>query len=72
MKAAAALGIVERFNQLPDDMIVHPKPAAVLLGISERTLRRSPPIPKRKITARNSGYRAGDIRKLVRGENITA
>jgi hypothetical protein len=72
MKTKAALEIVKGFDQLPDDMIVHPKSAAVLLGISERTLRRSPPIPKRKITARNGGYRVGDIRTFVRGENAAA
>jgi hypothetical protein len=49
-------------------MLVQPRMAAILLGISERTLRRAPPIPKRQITARRSGYRVGDIRALTAGE----
>ena len=66
MKARDAFEIVKQFDELPRDMIMPPKPSAILLGISERTLRRSAPIPRRKITARKSGFRVGDIRDHIR------
>ena len=72
MKARDAINIVKQFDELPSDMIVQSKSAAILLGISERTLRRSPPVPKRQITARKSGYRVGDIRERIRGANLAA
>ena len=72
MKSGDAREIVKQFDELPADMIVQPKPTAILLGISERTLRRSPPIPKRQITARKAGYRVGDIRERIRGTQLAA
>ena len=59
--------VLKNFDNLPDDALVPPKVTALLLGgISTRTLRRSPPIPKVKVTAQRGAYRVGDIRKLVR------
>jgi len=72
MKVTDPFKILKRFGELPDDAVLGPKPTAIILGISERTLRRSPPIPKRQITARNGGYRAGDIRQLVRSNRPAA
>jgi hypothetical protein len=68
MNPRDAVEILKCFDELPSDMLVQPRMAAILLGISERTLRRAPPIPKRQITARRSGYRFGDIRALTAGE----
>jgi hypothetical protein len=59
--------IVRRFDELPDDAIIPPKPTAIILNTSDRNLRRDPPIPKRQIGPRNVGFRVGDIRRLVRG-----
>jgi hypothetical protein len=59
---------LKSFDSLPDDALLPPKPAALLLGISMRTLRRTPPVRKVAVTAQRFGYRVGDIRKLVRGE----
>jgi hypothetical protein len=59
--------IVRRFDELPDDAIIPPKPTAIILATSDRNLRRNPPIPKRKISDRIVGFRAGDIRALIRG-----
>jgi hypothetical protein len=62
--------IASQFDTMPDDAIVPAKVAAVLLGgsLTEQTLRRSPPIPKRQISQRRFGFRAGDLRALIRGE----
>jgi hypothetical protein len=62
---------LKNFDQLPDDALSPPKPTATLLGISMRTLRRSPPIPKVMVTAQRGGYRVGDIRRFVRREIVS-
>jgi len=61
--------ILKRFAELPDDALVSPKVTAVVLDSSERTLRRSPPIPRIQISPQRFRHRVGDIRKLVRGGN---
>jgi hypothetical protein len=62
--------LASQFDALPDDAVVTAKVAAVILGgsLTEQTLRRSPPIPRRQISQRRFGFRAGDLRKLIRGE----
>jgi hypothetical protein len=62
--------IASQFDAMPDDAVVSPKVAAVLLGgaLTEQTLWRSPPIPKRQVSQRRFGFRAGDLRALIRGE----
>jgi hypothetical protein len=59
--------IVRRFDELPNDAIIPPKPTAIILSTTDRHLRRKPPIPKRQIGVRTVGFRVGDIRALVRG-----
>jgi hypothetical protein len=66
------IDLLQNFDRLPNDAIVPPKVAAAVLGISARTLRRSPPIPKIKTGIRSCGYRAGSIRALARGESPQA
>jgi hypothetical protein len=70
MTDADTLKVASQFDQLPDDAIVTTKIAAVILGgaLTEQTLRRNPPIKRRQISQRRFGFRAGDLRKLVRGE----
>ncbi len=58
---------IQAFDHLPDDAIVPDRVAAVLLNISVWTLNRTNPIPKRHITERRNGRRAGDLRSLIRG-----
>ena len=59
--------IVRRFDELPNDAVIPPKPTAIILSTTDRQLRRNPPIPKRQIGRRAVGFRVGDIRALVRG-----
>ena len=59
--------VVKRFDELPDDAIIPPKPTAIILSTSDRHLRRNPPITKRQIGPRTVGFRVGDIRALIRG-----
>jgi hypothetical protein len=59
--------IVRRFDELPNDAVIPPKPTAIILSTTDRQLRRNPPIPKRRIGVRAVGFRVGDIRALVRG-----
>jgi hypothetical protein len=55
-----------RFNVLPDDAVLPSQVAAILLGVSERTVRYHPHLPRVQISRGRYGFRAGDIRKLCR------
>lgn len=58
---------IKNFDALPDDAIVSPKIAAIVLDESERTLRRHPPIKRIQLSPRRFGFRVGDLRGLARG-----
>lgn len=64
--------IVAHFDRLPDDALVPPPVAAILLNCTDRHLRRDPPIPRRRISERVVGFRVGDIRALIRGLPVPA
>jgi hypothetical protein len=68
--SATLLEAVANFDLLPENAIVSAKVARAVLGdvLTERTLRRSPPIPRRQLTERKFGFRVGDLRALIRGE----
>lgn len=62
------LAILERFEALPDSAAAPLKICALVSGISERTWRRSPPIPVFSISKHKRGANVGQLRKLTRGE----
>jgi hypothetical protein len=62
------IALLKIFEQLPDDAIVSTKMTAAVLDQSERTVRRKPPTPRIKTSDKCGGQRAGDLRRLVRGE----
>jgi hypothetical protein len=64
---ADTLEILKRFDELPDDALVSGKITALILHVSERTLRRDPPIPRVHVSTQCRNYRVGDIRAFVRG-----
>jgi hypothetical protein len=70
MSCDTILDFVKDFGKLDDDNIVPPEATEVLLGglVSPRQLRRKPPIRRRQISPQRFGFRAGDIRALIRGE----
>jgi len=59
--------ILERFDALPDDAIAPTKVTAIILGLSEKTVRYHPNLPRRSVSRGRYGQRVGDIRKLARG-----
>jgi hypothetical protein len=63
--------VLERFDVLPDDAIVPTKVTAAILGLSERTVRYHPSLPRRSVSEGRYGQRVGDIRKIAR-EGVTA
>jgi hypothetical protein len=65
---ADTMEILKRFDELPDDALVPGKITAIVFGVSERTLRRDPPIPRIHVSAQCRNYRVGDIRAFVRGQ----
>jgi hypothetical protein len=67
MKPRDPFEILKYFDRLPDDALVPRKVTAIILGMSERTVRRGLPIPERRITERVLGHRVGDIRAMTRG-----
>jgi hypothetical protein len=62
------IAILERFECLPDSAAAPIKICALISGISERTWRRSPPIPTFSLSAGKKGANVGLLRKLTRGE----
>jgi hypothetical protein len=62
------IAILERFERLPDSAAAPIKICALISGISERTWRRSPPIPTFSLSAGKKGANVGLLRKLTRGE----
>ena len=57
---------LERFNSLPDDAILPSRVTEIILGVSERTIRYHPNLPRVQISRGRYGQRVGDIRKLAR------
>jgi hypothetical protein len=55
-----------RFNALPDDAVLPSQVTAIILGVSERSVRYHPNLPRVQITRQRYGQRVGDIRKLCR------
>ncbi len=55
-----------RFNVLPDDAVLPSQVTAIILGVSERTIRYHPHLPRVKISRGRYGQRVGDIRRLCR------
>lgn len=66
------IDLIRRFDELPNDMLVPPKIAAIILSKSTRHLRRHPPVPVVRISERGVGFRVGDLRQLIRGETVAA
>jgi hypothetical protein len=56
------------FSALPDEACVGLELAALVTGISERTWRRTPPVPTFPVSLRKRGCNVGKLRALVRGE----
>jgi hypothetical protein len=65
-----ALDLIKHFGELPDDAVVPPKVVAAVLGVSEWTIRRNPPVPFIALSVRRRGARVGTIRALVRGQPV--
>jgi hypothetical protein len=59
---------LELFNALPDEGVAPTKLTALVLGLSERTVRRHPGLPRVQVSLGRYGYRVGDVRKVARGE----
>ena len=57
---------LERFNSLPDDAILPSRITGIILGVSERTIRYHPNLPRVQISRGRYDQRVGDIRKLCR------
>jgi hypothetical protein len=55
-----------RFNVMPDDAVLPSQVTAIILGVSERTIRYHPNLPRVQISRGRYGQRVGDIRKLCR------
>ena len=58
--------ILERFDALPDDAVLASKITAIILGLSEKTVRNHPYLPRVQIARGRYGQRARDIRALSR------
>ena len=59
------LDICRRFDDLPNSAVVCAAVVRALTGLSERTIRYHPLLPRVYISADRYGFRVGDIRKLL-------
>jgi hypothetical protein len=60
--------ILNRFDALPDDAVLQSSTTSIITGLSERTIRYHPKLPRKYLTANRYGQRVGDVRRLIRGE----
>jgi len=60
------LEALKRFDLLPDDAVVPSRITGMILGISERSVRYHPALPRIQVSRQRYGQRVGDIRKLCR------
>jgi hypothetical protein len=58
--------ILAHFDALPDDAVVGSKISAIILGVSERTVRYHPQLRRVAVSQGRYGQRVGDLRKIVR------
>jgi hypothetical protein len=68
MKSLTALELIQHFDELPDDALVPPKVARLIIGRSEWSERRNPTVPRVPLSANRFAYRVGTLRAKVRGE----
>jgi hypothetical protein len=61
-----AFEIIKRFEDLPNNAVVQTKITALVLGLSERTVRYHPKLPRITLSQGRYGQRVADIRTLVR------
>jgi hypothetical protein len=66
------IAILDRFERLPDSAAAPISICALVSGLSERTWRRSPPIPTFHLSPGKKGANVGQLRKLTRGDLATA
>jgi hypothetical protein len=59
--------VLQRFNALPDDAVLPSRVTGIILGVSERTIRYHPQLPRVQVSRGRYGQRVGDIRRLARG-----
>lgn len=57
---------LELFNSLPDEAIAPTNLAALFLGLSDRSVRRHPNLPRVQVSPGRYGYLVGHIRKIAR------
>jgi hypothetical protein len=57
--------IIENFDRWPNGMVVSAKIAAIILDLSERTIRRHPMLPRAYTSADRYGFRIGSIRTVA-------
>lgn len=65
-KSPSAIELIENFDRLPNDAVVPTKIAAIVLGISEWTVRREHPLVY--LSSRRRGMRVGTVRDIARGQ----
>jgi hypothetical protein len=60
--------ILKHWDSLPDDAVISTKIVSLVLGCAERTVRYHPALERIAISRGRYGFRAGNVRKVARGE----
>jgi hypothetical protein len=58
--------ILKHFDEMPDDAVLKTKITALLLGLSEKTVRNHPQLDHIWVSEGRRGQGVGSIRRLVR------
>jgi len=64
-RGPSAFDIVRNFDDLPNSAVVSTNVAVVVTGLSSRTVRDHPHLPRIYTSADRYGYRVGDLRRLL-------
>jgi hypothetical protein len=59
--------VLKHWDNLPDDVVVSAKVAALVLGVAERTIRYHPRLTRVPVSAGRYGFTIGNLRLIVRG-----
>ena len=57
--------LVENFDRLPDSAVVRTKVTQILTGLSGKTLRYHPDLPRHYLSKTHYGQRVADVRRFL-------
>jgi len=60
--------VLQRWPSLPDDAVVSSKVTSAVTGLSEKTIRYDPRLPRIYLNENRYGQRVRDVRRVLSGD----